>query len=103
MNITCTILGILFCTGGILFACGKGHVHLSAWKAMPPEEKEKIKIEPLCRNIGEVIVLNGIIFLMKGLLPGFTDHWFTWTMLAWLGIAGFDVWYIGKSNRYRNE
>ena len=35
---------------------------------MPQEEKEKIKIVPLCRNIGEVIALNGIIFSDEGLL-----------------------------------
>lgn len=67
---------------------------------MPQEEKEKIKIVPLCRNIGEVIALNGIIFLMKGLQPGFVDHWFVVAMIAWLIIAGFDIWYIEKSNRY---
>ena len=63
---------------------------------MPQEEKEKIKIVPLCRNIGEVIALNGIIFLMKGLWSGFADHWFVAAMIAWLMIAGFDVWYIEK-------
>ena len=35
---------------------------------MPQEEKDKIKILPLCRNIGKIIVLSGIIFLMKGLM-----------------------------------
>lgn len=70
---------------------------------MPQEEKEKIKIVPLYRNIGEVIALNGIIFLMKGLWSGFADHWFVATMIAWLMIAAFDVWYIEKSNRYRKK
>lgn len=101
MNLTCIIFGIFFFIGGILFACGKVHIHTSAWKSMPPKEKEKIKIKPLCLNIGEVIALSGIIFLMKGLLPGFSEHWFIWSMIAWFVIAGFDVWYIGKSNRYR--
>lgn len=70
---------------------------------MPQSEKEKIKIIPLCRNIGEVIALSGIIFLLKGLWPGFENHWFVAAMIAWLVIAGFDVWYIGKSNRYRKQ
>ena len=67
------------------------------------EEKRKIKILPLCRNIGEVIVLNGVIFLLKGLWSGFSEHWFVCAMIAWLIIAGLDVWYIGKSNCYRNQ
>ncbi len=50
-------------------------------KNMPQEEKDKIKIIPLCRNIGEVIALNGIIFLMKGLWSGFPNHWFVCAMM----------------------
>ena len=65
-------------------------------------EKDKIKIRPLCRNIGEVIALNGIIFLLKGFWSAFGDHWFVGAMIAWLVVAGFDVWYIGKSKRYQN-
>ena len=63
------IFGVLFTIAGFLFACGKGHVHLKEWKNMSIEEREKIDIKPLCRNIGEVIMLNGLIFLLKGLCP----------------------------------
>ena len=70
---------------------------------MPQEEKEKIKIIPLCRNIGEVIMLNGIIFLIKGFWAGFSNHGFVGAMIAWLIVAGLDIWCIGKSDRYRNK
>ena len=86
MDYTCIFFGVLFTIAGFVFACGKGHIHLSAWKNMPQEEKEKIKI-----------------ILMKGLWSGFAGHWFVAAMIAWLMIAGFDVWYIGKSNRYRKK
>ena len=69
-------------------------------KNMTQEEKDKIKIVPLCRNIGEVIALNGLIFLLKGLWPGFENHWFVTAMIAWFIVAGFDLWYIEKSDRY---
>ena len=75
-------------------------IHFSSWKNMPQEEKEKIKIVPLCRNIGEVIALNGLIFLLKGLWTGFENHWFVTAMVAWFIVAGFDLWYIEKSDRY---
>lgn len=103
MNFTCIFFGILFCVAGIVFFCGKGHIHLSVWKYMPREEKERIKIMPLCHNIGAIIALSGIIFLLSGLWSEFSEHWFLWTMIIWLVAAGFDVWYIGKSNRYRNK
>ena len=84
MDYTCISFGILFTMGGFVFATGNGHTHLPAWKNMAPEEKEKIAIVPLCRNIGEIIALNGIIFLLKGLWTGFSDHWFVGAMVAWM-------------------
>ncbi len=71
MDFTCIFFGVLFTVAGFVFACGKGHIHLSAWKNMSQAEKDKIKISPLCRNIGEVIALNGIIFLIKGFWSAF--------------------------------
>ena len=63
MDFTCIFFGVLFTVAGFVFACGKGHIHLSA---------------------------------------AFGDHWFVGAMIAWLVVAGFDVWYIGKSKRYQN-
>ena len=101
MDFICVFLGILFTIVGFLFFFGKAHIHLSAWKNMPQEEKEQIKILPLCRNIGGVIILSGIIFLLKGLWVDFSNHWFMGSMVAWLVVAGLDVWYMTKSQRYK--
>lgn len=101
MDFICVFLGILFTIVGFLFFFGKAHIHLSAWKNMPQEEKEQIKILPLCRNIGGVIILCGIIFLLKGLWVDFSNHWFMGSMVAWLVVAGLDVWYMTKSQRYK--
>lgn len=101
MDFICVFLGILFTIVGFLFFFGKVHIHLSSWKNMPQEEKDQIKILPLCRNIGEVILLSGIIFLLKGLWADFSNHWFMGSMIAWLVVAGLDVWYMTKSQRYK--
>lgn len=96
MNITCAVFGALFIIIGILFSLGKLHIYLNAWKKMLPEEKEKIRIKALCHNIGGMIVLCGLLFLLGCV---FTTA-FTWSMIVWLVLAGLDVLYIGKSNRY---
>ena len=101
MDFICAFFGILFTIVGFLFFFGKAHIHLSAWKNMSQEEKDQIKILPLCRNIGKVIILSGIIFLLKGLWVDFSNHWFMGSMLAWLVVAGLDVWYMTKSQRYK--
>jgi len=92
MDFTCIFFGILFTLAGLWFAFGKGYLHLSLWKNMPQKEKDKLRIIPLCRNIGGIITLNGVIFLVKG---------FVSAMIVWMILAGLDVWYIEKSNRYR--
>ena len=51
MDFTCIFFGILFTLVGFWLAFGKGYRHLSLWKNMPQEEKDKINIVPLCRNV----------------------------------------------------
>ena len=63
MDFTCIFFGILFTLAGLWFAFGKGYLHLSLWKNMPQKEKDKLRIIPLCRNIGGIITLNRIIIL----------------------------------------
>lgn len=96
LNLTCIFFGIAFILAGIWFALGKGHIHLTAWKNMPSEEKAKIKIKSLCKNIGGIISLCGVIFL----LGGFVTPVFLPAMIIWLIIAGIDVYVISKSQIY---
>lgn len=103
MNITCLIFGVIFLIAGFLFAIGKLHVLLAAWKKMPNEEKEKIRIMPLCRNIGLMIMLSGALFLINGFWESFRDRWFALSMIIWLVVAGLDVWFITKSKHYQNK
>lgn len=100
MNYTCVFFGVLFLVAGILFACGKLHIHLSVWKKMPDEEKSKIHIRPVCLNIGIMVMLNGLIFLLRGLIAEFTSDLFTIAIVIWMIVAGLDVWYISKSKRF---
>lgn len=103
MNLYCIVFGIVFLVIGIVFICGKGHEHISAWKSMTQEEKDKIRIIPLTRNIGAVISLSGVILLIKGFCSAFSGKWFVIAMIAWLVIAGADVLYIEKSKKYENQ
>lgn len=100
MNFTCLVFGVLFCIAGILFALGKCHIHLTAWKQMPEDEKAKIRIHPLCQNIGGMIVLCGIIFVLGGIWSAFAARAFVWAMILWMLASGIDVYYISKSKRY---
>ena len=101
MDLTCILLGLFFLGFGILFAMGKIHERITPWNSLSKEEKSEIAIHPLCVNIGEVIALSGIILLLNGLIPSFKSHWFIFSMVAWFIVAGFDLWYIEKSKKFK--
>lgn len=100
MNFICIFFGLVFIFAGVMFSLGKVHIYLNEWKMLTQQEKENIRIQPLCMNIGTIIIFNGFIFLMKGWLTEFRNQWFVVFMMIWLLIAGVDVWYITKSNHY---
>ena len=51
------LLGVLFIIAGLAFFFGRTHIQLFAWENMP--EQGRGRIMPLCRCMGEVIVLSG--------------------------------------------
>ncbi len=101
MNATCLIFGILFLVAGIVFFVGKFHIHMSAWKKMPEDEKATVNIKPLCHNIGLVIMLCGVIFLASGIWSSFKTNFFTWFMIGWMVVCVADLVYIDKGKRYK--
>ena len=90
MNGACLFLGILFLAAGIYFYSGKAVNHIAAWKTMPEEEKRKIHIRPLCRNVGMMIATSGIIFLLSGAWYAFRKSGFLWCMVGWMVLSGAD-------------
>ncbi len=101
MNGTCLIFGILFIGIGIAFFAGKAHTRMKAWQKMPQAEKDGIRIKPLCRNIGTIIALAGLIFLVSGLNASFKTNCFTFGMIGWMVLCGADLIFIEKSGRYK--
>ena len=103
MDITSIVFGVLFCIEGTLLLFGKINIFTKAWKNTPQEEKDKINIKGLCRNIGEVIILAGIIFLFNGLWSFFQDNLFIVSMIAWAIVCIIDLLYIIKGRRYQKN
>ena len=100
MDLTCLMFGLMFFGVGILFILGKLHVHMSVWRTMTRAERARIRVEALRCNIGCMIALCGIVFLLAGLSPVFKERFFTWAMIAWLIGSGADIWYIEKKGKY---
>lgn len=60
-------------------------------------------VDEMLQDGMKVIALSGIIFLIKGFWSSYVERWFTAAMIMWMLLAGFDVWYIRKSDRYRKQ
>ncbi len=97
MNYNWILFGIGFTTVGFIMAFGK--------KSKVGEQKKtgSIKNKQYYCNIGEVIMLNGIIFSLKGFWEGFSNHWFVCSMVAWMIVACLDITYTIKRSKYQNE
>lgn len=103
MNGTCLFLGLLFVSAGVFFYCGRAVEHIAAWRRMPEEEKARIRIRPLCRNIGSMIAASGVLFVLGGVCSSFRDGALVWCMVGWLVAAGADVCWMERSGRYQNK
>lgn len=69
---------------------------------MTQEEKDAIPMHVLGHNIGTIISLCGLIFIINGIFEKYNRHFFIPSMVIWLVIAGVDVFYIGKSKKYNS-
>jgi formate/nitrite transporter FocA (FNT family) len=103
MNLQCIVFGIIFLLVGIAFFIGGGQNWIKAWREMPQEEKNKIRLDELSKNIGCVFLVASSIFLISGFSPEFFNAAFIWCMVAWFVLTGIDVAFITKSNRYKTE
>ncbi len=103
MNLYCIIFGFGFLIYGIGLALGKAPKMIKALREMPEEEKSKLRIDLLGKNMACVFLSAAIIFILSGFSSAFKDAAFIWCMVAWLVGTGLDIAYISKSNRYKTE
>lgn len=94
------VFGVIFIIAGLMFISGKALRFIKGWQMTPQEEKDKIRIRPLCRNFGTLLTAAGLAFLAAGCLPDFRENMFRWVMIGWLVLCGLDVVYVNKSKRY---
>lgn len=103
LNMTCLVFGALFLATGLVLFFGKGYTRLSVWKKMSDEERGAIRILPLCRNLGLMIGLCGLLFAAAGLSDAFKARAFTFCIIGWFGLCCADIVFIEKSRRYKND
>ncbi len=100
MDIGSFVIGILILAGGVYFMTGRAMGRVSGWQALSEAEKAAINIRPLCMNIGGMIAICGIIFLITGINDDFKERFFMWAMLIWMAASVINVYIIEKKQLY---
>ncbi|HMM06919.1 MAG TPA: DUF3784 domain-containing protein [Clostridiales bacterium] len=103
MNLYCIVFGCIFLVVGVAFFIGIGPNWIKAWRELPPEEKSKVRMDKLSKNIGCIFLIASAIFLISGFSPEFLNAAFVWCMIFWFVLTGLDVAFIAKSKKYKSE
>ncbi|MCL1835685.1 MAG: DUF3784 domain-containing protein [Oscillospiraceae bacterium] len=98
--VICYMAAAMLLVVGVAFLTGKAPVFIKAYRLMPEEEKEKINIKPLCRNLSAAFLIAAAIFGAAGYSEVFRLIYFKWAVVGWLALCCADIAYIGKSKRY---
>lgn len=96
MHFLSICLGLLFTVGGLLLALGKITISFQLGGLRFSRQKVSPALRPIYRNVGEIISANGILFLLHGVWPPFTEHYFFGALIAWSVIVVFDLWTLHK-------
>ncbi len=103
MRMICVLFGAVYIAIGLTIAFTSIYRRMDFWKKMSDEEKKKVRISPLMRNLGGMIALCGLLFLVAGLWDWFYLYAFRWAIIAWFVLGFIDAFKISKGTRYQKK
>lgn len=101
MRFLAALTGLAFLTLAILFLLEKAPKRIIDFQRINREEKGTLRIDRLSRNIGIVLLLLSGIFFAAGFSAVFKERYFLFAVIGWVALVFFDIWFIGKSKRYK--
>ncbi len=103
MNITCIAFGGVLLIFGVLFFVTKLYRLFPFWKKMSFEERAKLNMKAISRNIGVMICVCALILLAAGLWEFFYTKVFIWAMILWFVAVVMDAILIATKKKYLNS
>ena len=88
MNYGYVFFGIIFTVTGIMLACEKLQI-----------TNRSSQSKTISLNAGEIIMLNGLIILIKGILFNSSANWLFIAVISWVLIVIFDIFFLSKNNK----
>ena len=98
--IICGVIGWTFIILGIYMLTGRGEFLLAGYNTMSESEKEKYDAEALCKFMGKIVLIIGVLTFLLGIESIVT--WYGWIYtVAVVGLSIFSGVYANKSARFR--
>lgn len=98
----CYMVSIALFIISIVFFSGKGAAYIKGYRIMPEEEKRRINIKALCKNLGAMLFLAAVIFGIAGCFEVFKTDFLKWAVAGWMALCFADIVFMNKSKQYIN-
>lgn len=98
--IICYVISLIMFVTGIMFFNTKAKEYINGYKNLSNNEKSKIDIKNLCRNISILFFLSSIIWGLAGYSEVFKRTYLVWSVLIWIVICILNIIIINKFKLY---
>ena len=100
--ITCGAIGLVIIIMSVFLLSGRGAFLLAGFNTMSKNEKEKYDVPALCKFMGKVLLVIGVLTILVGIeyLYAFWWFWLIWGIL-FIGITVFTIIYVNTGNRFK--
>jgi hypothetical protein len=99
--IICGVLSIILILLGTYLMTGRGWFLLAGYNTMPKNKKEQYDTVALCKFIGKIVLLVGVLTFFLGIES--IEKWFTWAYIVIvICLCIFSAVYCNrKGNRFK--
>ncbi|MCL1902850.1 MAG: DUF3784 domain-containing protein [Oscillospiraceae bacterium] len=99
--ISCGIFAVLLIALAIYMMTGRGWFLLANYNMMSKGEKEKYDQKALCRFVGKILLVVGILTFPLGIAE--IIGWYFWLYITLtIGLGIFSCFYVSIKNRFKN-
>ena len=98
-----TIGGAVIIILSIILLMGRGSFLIAGYNTMPKEEKEKYNTPALCKFIGKIFLVLGLVVISWGFINLVPNNAWLWaiSVVAFIGLIIFAIVYTNTGNRFR--
>jgi len=102
--ITCGATGLAIIIMSCFLLTGRGSFLLAGFNTMSKEEKEKYNAPAMCKFMGKILLIIGILVILVG-IEFFYAFWWFWVIwgVVFVGVFIYAIIYANTGNRFKKR